>query len=131
LVEREAAELRDIATRAGAELDVSRPRNEVAAAVQPELADRLVFRLMGALVDQAQAGERLQLTVDQVNGNARISISRPATLRGLGDSELFDAGRGGDATPGFSLRLVRGLARIAGGDLSASRDMFALIFPRG
>ena len=30
-----------------------------------------------------------------------------------------------------ALRLVRGLARIAGGDLVASRDHFALVFQRG
>ena len=131
LVEREAAELRLIAAKSGAELDVSRPRQEVVAAVQPELADRLLFRLMGALAEAAHSEERLHLSVDQANGNARISISRPAALRALNDAELFDTPRNGDATRGFSLRLVRGLARIAGGDLTANRDNFGLTFPRG
>jgi hypothetical protein len=31
---------------------------------------------------------------------------------------------------GFSLRLVRGLARIAGGDLVASQAGFTLVFAR-
>jgi hypothetical protein len=30
----------------------------------------------------------------------------------------------------FPLRLVRGLARIAGGDLVSTREAFALAFPR-
>jgi len=130
LVDREASELRAIAAKSGADLEVSRPRHEVAAAVQPELADRLLCRLVGALAEQAAQGEHLQLSVDQANGNARISLGRPGALRGLSDSELFEAGWNGDATRGFSLRLVRGLARIAGGDLTASRDSFALTFPR-
>jgi len=130
LVDREAGELRAIAAKNGADLEVSRPRHEVAAAVQPELADRLIYRLVGALAEHAARDEGLRLSVDHANGNAGISLGRPAALRGLTDSELFDAGWNGDATRGFSLRLVRGLARIAGGDLTAGRDNFALTFPR-
>jgi signal transduction histidine kinase len=58
LVEREATELREIAARSGAILEVIRPRLEVAAAVQPELVDRLLIRLFSALAEQAERGER-------------------------------------------------------------------------
>jgi hypothetical protein len=45
---------------------------------------------------------------------------------------LFDPALGRDGVRGgFSMRLARGLARIAGGDLVAGRDAFALLFPRG
>jgi hypothetical protein len=130
LVERAAGELRDIAAKEGAAVDVARPRGEVAAAVQPELVDRLLFRLFCALAEQAGPGERLQVSVE-LGMDARLSISRPAALRGSSDAELFDPTLGRDGLQGgFPLRLARGLARIAGGDLVTSRDAFSLVFPR-
>ena len=129
LIEREAAELQRIATERRIELEVQRRRSEVAAAVQPELADRLLFRLFGALADRCDRGERLQLSVEQAGDRVRIAISRPAALKGLNDSELLDI-RGEEGQGVFSLRLVRGLARIAGGDLVSTREAFALAFPR-
>ena len=116
-----------MAAKRGVAATVDRALGEVAAAVQPELADRLLFRLFGALADRAERGERLQVSAEQARDGPRISISRPATLRGIGDSELFE---GTGVEGAFSLRLARGLARIAGGDLVSNRDAFALVFPR-
>ena len=131
LLDRAAGELREIAAAHGAGTDVARARSETAAAVQPELADRLLVRLFRALAERAARGERLQVAADVSGNNARITISRPSALSGLGDSDLFDVARGSEgAQGGFSLRLARGLARIAGGDLVSSRDSFALVFPR-
>jgi hypothetical protein len=131
LIEREAGELRQIAGARGVNFDVQKPRGSLTAAVQPELADRLFFRLFGAVVERSERGEWLQLTVEAGNGGAQISISRPAALRGLSDAEIFGTARGDEGVPGgFSLRLARGLARIAGGDLVSDRDTFALVFPR-
>ena len=131
LVDRAAAELRAIAAKRGVTLVVSNPRGEVAAAVQPELADRLLFRLFCALAEKAEDGERLQLSVEQASDGARVSLSRPAALRNMSDGELFDPRIGRDGVEGgFTLRLARGLARIAGGELSSSRESFSLIFPR-
>lgn len=129
LIEREAGELKQIAAERGVEVEVHQRRADVAAAAQPELADRLLFRLFGALADQCQPGERLQLSVEQAGDGARIAISRPAALRGLSDAELLAIGDEG-MQGGFSLRLARGLARIAGGDLVSTRDALALVFPR-
>lgn len=130
LVDRAASELSDIAGKRGFEVAITPARTEVPAAIEPELADRLLFRLFGALADVAMGGERLQVSADAVAGLARISISRPAALRGVSNSALFEAS-GNEAFPGgFSLRLARGLARIAGGDLVSSRDLLALQFPR-
>ena len=131
LIEREAGELREIAARRGAELELARPRHEISAAIQPELADRLLFRLFAVLAEQADRGERLQLSVEPEGERVRISVTRPAALRGFSDAELFEGRRAGEGPPGgFSLRLVRGLARIAGGDLTGSRDTLSLLFPR-
>jgi signal transduction histidine kinase len=129
LVEREAEELQQIAAERGVELEVQRRRGDVAAAAQAELADRLLFRLFGALADQSEPGERLQLLVEHAGDGARIAISRPAALRGLTEADLL-AVREEGMQGGFSLRLARGLARIAGGDLVSTRDAFALVFPR-
>jgi hypothetical protein len=131
LVDREAGELREIAASRGAELELNRPRQEVAAAVQPELADRLLFRLFEALADRTERGERLYMSVDLASEGARISISRPSSLRDLSDAELFEIPRDQSGGQGsFRLRLVRGLARIAGGDLVSGRDAFSLLFSR-
>ena len=130
LVGRAGGELRDIAATRGIEAAVAAPRGEVPAAVEAELADRLLFRLFTALADRAERGERLEVAAEAAAGGARISIRRPAALQGIAEAELF-GGPGEEGVEGsFSLRLARGLARIAGGDLVAGRDDFALLFRR-
>ena len=132
LVERAAGELRAMAQKRGVEVEVSRGRTEVWAAVEPELADRLLIRLFGALADRAEAGERLQLSAERGADGARISISRPNALRGLSDAELFESELRGDGLAAvFPLRLTRGLARVGGGDVVGTRDSFLLVLPRG
>jgi hypothetical protein len=132
LAERAAGEFRNLAGERGVEIEVIRPRGEVLAAVQPELADRLLFRLLTALSGRAEIGERLMVSAETGSDGARVSLSRPAVLRGLTDNDLFEARPiGNGVQPEFTLRLVRGLARIAGGDLVSARDSFSLVFPRG
>lgn len=131
LVQRESRELRQLASRRGLELELALPRMDVPARVQPELADRLLFRLFGALAECSQRGERLQLVAELMADKARISMTKPQAIRGFSDSDLFEAHRREPMQTGFALRLARGLARIAGGDLVSSRDTFALVFPRG
>jgi hypothetical protein len=129
-LDRAAGELKDVAGKRGVQVIATPPRGDVPAAVEPELADRLLLRLFTALAERAAPGDKLQVWTELVNGSARISVTRPAVLGAIPDSELF-GGEGGDGLPGgFSLRLARGLARIAGGDLVSSRDAFALVFPR-
>jgi signal transduction histidine kinase len=130
LIGRAADELREIASRRGLEVALIPTRVEVSAAVEAELADRLLFRLFSALADRAGQGERLEIRAEIAVGGPRISISRPAALVAISDQDLFGSSGGEGIEAGFSLRLVRGLARIAGGDLVASRDAFALRFPR-
>ena len=127
LVDRMAPSLRELASQRGVELEIARAQRVPAAAVEPELADRLVFRLSSSAIETAQTGERLRLSVDQAGESCRFSISRPASLRGLSDSRLFDGREEGGGT---SLRLIRGLARIAGGDLLTSSAGFTLSFHR-
>jgi hypothetical protein len=131
VTERATEELRSIAQKRAIEVEVSRIRMGVLAATEPELADRLLIRLFGALANLAEAGERLELSVEPGADGARVSISRPRALRGLSDADLFESELRGDGLAAmFPLRLTRGLARVAGGDVIGSRDAFALVLPR-
>jgi len=127
LVERLAPSLRELATERGAELEVPRASRDFNVSIEPELADRLIFRMCGAAIEQAVAGERLRLSVERTGERCRVSISRPAALKGLSDGALF--GEGDVPTAGFWLRLVRGLGRIAGVQFVTTPAGLALVFP--
>ncbi|MFL6830082.1 MAG: sensor histidine kinase [Sphingomicrobium sp.] len=131
LVERMAPALRELAGKRGVELDASRTIRNLTIAVDPELADRVIFRMCSAMIERGQEGERLRLSVDRTGDQCRVSISRPRALRGLNDAQLFDLDTDASVSGGLSLRLVRGLAGIAGADLATSAASISLIFPRG
>lgn len=128
LVERVTPALRDLAGSRGVKLDGLRKSREAMAATEPELADRLIFRMCSAVIEQARSGERLRLDLEPAGERWRVSIARPSRLASLSEEQLL----GGDADfeQAFSLRLVRGLARIAGADMAAPRGAVALLFPR-
>lgn len=132
LIARSSSELAVIAAEHGVHVDIVQARAEVTAGVEPELADRLLLRLFVTLAGFVEQGEHLAVSAEFAGEGPRISISRPAALRGLADPVMFDPSVGRDGLHGgFSLRLARGLARIAGGDLETGRDAFALTFPKG
>jgi hypothetical protein len=118
----------ELASAARVELEGPREVRDAAAATEPELADRLVFRMCGALMDQAEPGERLRLAIERAGERWRVSMTRPARLSALSEEQLL----GGEAhlERGFSLRLVQGLARIAGAELTAPKGTISLLFPR-
>jgi len=128
LVERMTPAIRERAIGRGVELDASRTTRDTTAAVEPELAERLVERMCGALIDEAEAGEHLRLTVERAGERSRVSMTRPAKLADYSADELL--GGGADLDHGFSLRLVRGLARLAGADLVVPHGSVSLLFPR-
>jgi hypothetical protein len=137
LLDQAAASFGQAAAAKNVEIEFAHAPVSVTAAVEPELAERLLVRLAAALIDQMDGGDRLRIALDQNATQCRMTISRPAALRNLADAQLFDAGGGfiggedGQAlSVGFALRLVRGLARIAGGELAASPAEFTLLFPR-
>lgn len=128
LVERLIPALKELAAARGVEVDGPRTRRDATAATEPELADRLIFRMCSALIEQADSGERLRLGVDRTGERWRVSMTRPAKLAALSEEELV--GGKGDFEQSFSLRLVQGLARIAGADLVAPKGTISLLFPR-
>jgi hypothetical protein len=129
LLDRGADSLRSFAAERKVEIEIASSQRIPPAAIEAELADRLIFRLSTAVIEAAEAGERLRLSVDHAGDQCRFSISRPAALRGLSDAQLFVPDLS-DAAAGFSLRVVRGLARVASGDLVTSPAGFTLTFPR-
>lgn len=128
LVERMMPALKELAGGREVEVEAVRPPRDATSATEPELADRLIFRMCSALVEQADARERLRLEIERAGDRWRLSMTRPARLSGVPDEELF--GSEADFEHGFSLRLVRGLGRIAGADLEASKATISLLFPR-
>jgi signal transduction histidine kinase len=130
-----APSLRELASARNVELELGRRQAVPPCAIEPELADRLLYRLCSTVIGHAAAGERLRLSVEGNGDACRVSISRPAALKGLSDTQMFDprASAAGGNVPlgiGFALRLVRGLARIGGGELVTSPAGLTLLLPR-
>jgi hypothetical protein len=128
LVERVTPALRELAGSRGVELQAAPAPRETTAATEPELADRLIFRMCSAVIEQARSGESLRLTVEAAGERWRVSITRPSTIASLSEEQLL-AGEA-DFDHAFPLRLVRGLARIAGADMTAPPGAVSLLFPR-
>ncbi len=127
LIERMTPALREVATDRSVDLEVSPLPRAVVADVEPELADRLIFRMCIALIEQAGPGERLRLTVEPSGERWRVSMTPPARLVAMTDEPL---GGEADTEHGFSLRLLRGLARIAGASVEAAPARISLLFAR-
>ena len=106
--------------------------------LQRDLAQRLLQRLLTAVVDAASPGEAVRIEVERGKGRIAVSASRPMATSQLSDAQLFDpsfstSAEGEDSRLGlgFALRLVRGLAKLAGGDLRISASDFVLSLPEG
>jgi hypothetical protein len=128
LVDGMMSALRELGAGRGVEIEAPPHVEQALASTQPGLAERLVFRLCTAVLEEAQAGERLQLSIEPGHGRLRVSITRPRRLSGGGVNEQL-----GDPAveleEAFPLRLVRGLARIAGSELVISPSTISLSFP--
>jgi hypothetical protein len=96
-------------------------------ALPPVLAARLVRQLALALIHAAAEGERMAAVLDRIGNQLALAIDRPASLRALSEEQLL----GGGAVPGtrFALRLVQGLAAMAGGRLDIASDRLVLLLP--
>jgi signal transduction histidine kinase len=103
--------------------------------LEPELARRLLSRLLGAAVDAAPDGQQVEVDVREARKRVTVSVTRPASTRHLTDDQIMDPSfqseEEGSARLGlgFALRLVRGLARLAGGDLKLTAAEFQLVLP--
>jgi signal transduction histidine kinase len=104
-------------------------------AVEPELAGKLLGRLICAAVEAAPDGQQVEVDVRDARGHVIVSVTRPVSTRQLSDAQVMDPAFQGDGEVasrlglGFALRLVRGLARLAGGDLRLTPAEFQLLLP--
>lgn len=113
--------------------------SNLSIATGSEFAGRLIRRFLSAVIGAGEAGERFD--VDVAKGrlqDVRIAISRPMATVGLSESMLLDpsyvASEGeGSAILGlgFALRMVRGLARMVGGDVQVEPGAFVVFLPEG
>lgn len=109
-------DLADLAQSRGAWLDVEPAPGPLVTNVEPALAERLVRRFCRAIIDRAGQGEQLQARADREGAFCRVAVSQPRGLAGA-------------ASPELELRLVRGLARVIGGDVSVEAGSVLLALP--
>ena len=131
-----AEELLRRAEARGIEIRLMPPHAGTNAALEGDLAERLIRRFFGAVIDAAAPGEPLRGSIGNARGKCVLTITRPAATMHLDERQLLDPafhtateGEGSQLGLGFALRLVRGLARLAGGDLKFSAAEFVLDFP--
>jgi len=109
-------------------------------AVDNQLSERLFSRLLSAVIIGCEAGEVLDgrfRTEPGVNATNRFVLSLPKRLLDMDEQALFGSGPGSidesDEAPllglGFSLRLVRSLARNVGGDLRFHNQALIVSLP--
>ena len=117
-------------------LRVATSLGSLRCALEPELARRLLGRLIGAAVEAAQDGEQVDVDVREGKKILTISVTRPPSTRQLSDAQILDPAfqveGAGTASPlglGFALRLVRGLAQLAAGSLRLTPAEFQLVLP--
>ncbi|HEY9092719.1 HAMP domain-containing sensor histidine kinase [Parasphingorhabdus sp.] len=107
---------------------------------ETESIERIFARLLSAAIIGCETGE--QLTADlytqfEASPTNHFRMTRPSLIRGISEEKLLDPSYGidGDVQDapllglGFSLRLVRNLAKSANGLLSISDDMIVLTMP--
>lgn len=127
-----APEFKDKAAFRGAKLDVVPSRSTAICSLDRSVLDRLMRRFCSALIDVSTARERLVIAVDCDVGQCLVTLNLPQALRGLSDAQLFgrDGGDPNVLASSFSLKLARGIAQTAGGDLRLTGEKLALVLPR-
>lgn len=142
LVQRVAADLAALGKVRGSIVSVSFAPGDIVARGDDRAIERLVGRLLAAVVAASAQGEQIAVHASGEGDRAgalAIRISRPAALSGLSNEALFaiDA-EGEDAAPGapllgtgFALRLCCNLAAELGGSLRFDRQCLTLRLPAG
>jgi hypothetical protein len=130
-----AAELDQCLAVHGGILEVDIDDNRHRCARPPELAGRLLRRLLLSLCRVVSPGETFRLAVSRRGAMCLLTVGRPRRLDAVPDSQLLDPSfdpEEGDQQKvglGFALRLVRGLARVAGGSLIIDEQRITLELP--
>lgn len=117
----------------GIGLSVARSGTTFRTSLQRDLATRLLQRFVEAVLGATTRGEQLFLGLERRDGRVAATLSRPRALQRATEQELLNAaieipGERGLGTS-FGLRLVRGLAIVAGGGLEVGAEKFSLFLP--
>lgn len=140
LLDRLTERLQSLAHSKSVDLRISKAEPVRAFALDGDTVERIYARLLSAAIIACDEGEELVADLRTRIGPQPInyfSLSRPSRIRGIPEQQLLDPSRGieGEAgdTPllglGFSLRLVRNLARSASGVLTLDDDKIGLTLP--
>jgi hypothetical protein len=131
-----ADDLEQCLRKGGGLLEVDIEDERLQCALSPALAERLARRLLLSLCEHVGKGESFRVAVSSEVGMALLVVVRPRSLDGLDETRLvdpaFDPRDSHEATTiglGFALRLVRGLAKVAGGDLRIDAHRLTLALP--
>ncbi len=140
LAERLALRLRTVSDSLSVQVNLSIADPVRAFAVEQEMAERLFSRLLASVIMGCQAGETLRgrfSTEIGVVAQNRFQLTLPTKLSGLTEEELLGsepviaAQVGGSPLLGlgFSLRLVRNLAKNMGGSLLFQNENLLVTIP--
>jgi hypothetical protein len=137
---REAAQHHaNLADSRSAHVQVSMADQATMVLVDEASTVRLVDRLLLCVLTTAENGEHLRIALTSGDDGARIEASRPKALQAVNDDTLLDPAfepgedKGGEDIPlglAFVLRLIKQMARRAGGRFEINGDRFVLILPR-
>lgn len=133
LVRYVAGTLAPLAAERGATFAIA--GEDVSAGLDERAAERLVARLMATALAAARPGERLGVAIATVGGEAVLTVDRPAAFAGRSAEALYALGDPDEAEgapllgTGFTLRLIRNLAREVGGALAIERGRLTLRLP--
>ena len=141
------ASLTDVLGSVRESLEAQAARRDVALSIElgadtapcstnADLSARLTERLVGALIDVMEPSDTLRIETVGHATHCELRIQRPDSLAAHAATKLFDPAfqleQEGRALLGigFALRLVRGLARVGGGDLTVDDTHFHLTLVR-
>ena len=140
LAERLAMRLRTVSDSLSVQVNLSIADPVRAFAVEQAMAERLFSRLLASVIMGCQPGEALQgrfsTEIGAVAQN-QFRLTLPTKLAGLSEEELLGSGPVTTASVGgspllglgFSLRLVRNLARNVGGSLHFQNESLLVTIP--
>ncbi len=140
LLERLAQRLQSLTDSKSVDLHINKAEPVRPFALDSESVERIFARLLSAAIIACENGEELHADLRTQIGGLPVnyfSLSRPSRIRGISEEQLLDPSQGidGDSSEapllglGFSLRLVRNLAKSANGTLTISEDTIGLTLP--
>jgi hypothetical protein len=129
-----APELHERATDRGALLELEGVESGATCSLDPGISGQLIRRFCEAAIDLCAPDEPIRITLQMLRDRCSLSASLPASLRSDDAQDLLAGTPAGthddEPDPFFWLRLVRGLARIAGGEVMTADGKLSLILPK-